>query len=167
MERICWPFTGIIHHNLISGSKTVPLSIRRNSHSFCFCWTHITPNCNNVVIEKWKKGKSQIIRLTEPHSQGRLICSCCISPLKFFLFFSFKTIANSNRQIRRPCADAANEFTRLISLINSYLAFSFFHFSKTTSPQLGINKFVFYQRPKLYNPLNTDVDNSQKCLWVT
>ena len=44
------------------------------------------------------------------------------------LFFSFKTIANSNGQIRRLCADAANEFIRLISLINSVLAFSLFHF---------------------------------------
>ena len=46
----------------------------------------------------------------------------------FALFFSFKTIENSNKQIRRLCADAANEFIRLISLINSYLAFSFSHF---------------------------------------
>ena len=86
------------------------------------------------------------------------------SPTGIFFIFSFKTIANSNRQIRRPCADTANEFTRLISLINFHLAFSFFHFSKTTLLQLGINKFVFYQGPKLYNPLNTDVVNSQKCL---
>ena len=59
----------------------------------------------------------------------------------FSLFFSFKTVANSNRQIRRPCADAANEFIRLISLINSYLAFSFFfHFSMTTFLQLVVCK---------------------------
>ena len=49
--------------------------------------------------------------------------------------FSFKTIANSNRQIRRQGADAANEFIRLISLLNSYLAF-FSHFSKITLLQL-------------------------------
>ena len=35
-------------------------------------------------------------------------------------------MGNSNRQIRRPCADAANEFIRLITWINSFLAFSFF-----------------------------------------
>ena len=46
----------------------------------------------------------------------------------FFLTFSFKTIANSNRQIQRLYADAANEFIRLISLINSYLLFSFIYF---------------------------------------
>ena len=36
----------------------------------------------------------------------------------------------SNRQIRRQCADSVNKFVRLIiySLINSYLAFSFFSF---------------------------------------
>ena len=48
--------------------------------------------------------------------------------LLFFSFKTFKTIENSNRQIRRLCADAANEFIRLIGLINSYVAFSFFHF---------------------------------------
>ena len=78
------------------------------------------------------KGKSQIgiNRLIKPHSRGRFICSRCISPLEFsvLLSFSFKTIANSNRQIRRPCADSVNKFVRLISLINSYLAFSFFSF---------------------------------------
>ena len=77
------------------------------------------------------KGKSQIgiNRLIKPHSRGRFICSRCISPLEFsvLLSFSFKTIANSNRQIRRPCADSVNKFVRLISL-NSYLAFSFFSF---------------------------------------
>ena len=46
----------------------------------------------------------------------------------FLLFFIFKTIANSNGQIRRPCVDAANDFIRLISLINSYLALFFFSF---------------------------------------
>ena len=78
------------------------------------------------------KGKSQIgiNRLIKPHSRGRFICSRCISPLEFtvLLTFSFKTIANSNRQIRRPCADSVNKFVMLISLINSYLAFSFFSF---------------------------------------
>ena len=69
------------------------------------------------------------MRLIKPHFQGGFICRRCISPLEFFLLFSsFKTKENSNRQIRRLCADAANEFIRLISLINSYLAFSFFHF---------------------------------------
>ena len=91
---------------------------------------------------KKEKAKQELIRLIKPHSQGGFICSCCISPLEFFgLFFSFKTIANSNRQIQRACADAAYEFVRLISLINSYLAFSLFHFSKTTLLQLGINAF--------------------------
>ena len=78
------------------------------------------------------KGKSQIgiNRLIKPHSRGRFICSRCISPLEFtvLLTFSFKTIANSNRQIRRPCVDSVNKFVRLISLINSYFAFSFFSF---------------------------------------
>ena len=57
---------------------------------------------------------------------------------RFFQIFSFifETIANSNRQVRRPCADTANEFFRLISLINSYLAIC--HFSKTTLLQLGV-----------------------------
>ena len=31
---------------------------------------------------------------------------------QFSIVFSFKTIANSNRQIRSPCADAANKFIR-------------------------------------------------------
>ena len=74
------------------------------------------------------------MRLIKPHSQGGFICRRCISPrecfflLLFFSFKTFKTIENSNRQIRRLCADAANEFIRLVSLINSYVAFSFFHF---------------------------------------
>ena len=75
------------------------------------------------------------MRLIKPHSQGGFICRRCISPLEcffllllFFSFKTFKTIENSNRQIRRLCADAANEFIRLIGLINSYVAFSFFHF---------------------------------------
>ena len=72
------------------------------------------------------------------------ICSSYISPLEFsdLLSFILKTIANSNRQIRRPCAAAANEFIRLISLINSYLAFSFFLFSKTTLLQLGVYRVL-------------------------
>ena len=41
--------------------------------------------------------------------------------------------------IRRPCADAANEFIRPITQINSYLAFSFFHFSIATLLQLGVS----------------------------
>ena len=69
------------------------------------------------------------MRLIKPHFQGGFICRRCIPRWNFFLLFSsFKTIENSNRQIRRLCADAANELIRLISLINSYLAFSFFHF---------------------------------------
>ena len=39
----------------------------------------------------------------------------------------------------RSCVDAANEFIGLISLINSYLAFAFFHFSMTTFLQLGVS----------------------------
>ena len=42
----------------------------------------------------------------------------------FCIVFSFRTIANSDKLIRRPCADAAKEFTRL----TSYLAFSLFSF---------------------------------------
>ena len=86
-----------------------------------------------------KKGKSQIginsANLATFH--GGFICSRYISPLEFsaLLSFSFKTIANSNRQIRRQGADATNEFIRLISLLNSYLAF-FSHFSKITLLQL-------------------------------
>ena len=91
-----------------------------------------TPNCNNVVLEKWRKEKAkwELNRLIKPHSHGRFICSRCISTLELsvLLSFSFKTIANSNRQIRCPCADAANKFIRLISLINSYFAFSFLSF---------------------------------------
>ena len=83
------------------------------------------------------------MRIIKPHSQGGFICSRRISLLECFfffilLFFSYKTIANFNRQIRCLYADAANEFIRLISLINSYLAFSFFIFSMTTFLQLGV-----------------------------
>ena len=69
-------------------------------------------------------------RLIKPHSRGRFICSRCISPLEFtvLLSFSFKTIANSNRQIRRPCADSVNK----LIIIDTYLAFPFSHFSMTT-----------------------------------
>ena len=61
----------------------------------------------------------------------RFICSRCISPLEFsiLLFFSFKTIANSNRQIRLPCADAGNPIW----------LFPFFHFSMTTFLQSGVS----------------------------
>ena len=90
-----------------------------------------------------KKGKSQI-GINEAN-QATFSGWIHLQPLHFpagmfllLLFFSFKTIANSNRQIRRLCADAANEFIRLISLINSYLAFSFFIFSTTTFLQLGV-----------------------------
>ena len=59
------------------------------------------------------------MRLIKPHSQGGFICS--------------------NRQKRRPCADAANGFiTILISRINSYLAFAFFHFSMAPFLQLAV-----------------------------
>ena len=59
------------------------------------------------------------MRLIKPHSQGGFI--------------------RSNRQKRRPCADAANEFiTRLISRIIPYLAFCFFHFSMTPFLQLAV-----------------------------
>ena len=79
-----------------------------------------------------------LIRLIKPDSQGGFICSQCIFPLEFSkLFLSFKTIANSKRQIWRLCAGAAYEFVGLITLFNSYLAFSFFHFSKTTLLRLG------------------------------
>ena len=86
--------------------------------------------------EKKEKAKQELIRLIQPHSHGGFICSRYISRLEFsaLLSFSFKTIENSNRQIRRPGADVANEFIRLISLYNSYLAFC--HFSKTTVLQL-------------------------------
>ena len=89
-----------------------------------------------------KKGKSQI-----GINKGTLsgFSHSHLQPLHFpagifILFFSFKTIANSHRPIRCPCADSVNEFIRLISLINSYLAFSFFHFSRTTLLQfiLGV-----------------------------
>ena len=105
--------------------------------------TVYTLNCSNIVLKNEKKEKSQIgineynqatfsgwIHLQSSHfSAGMLF---------FLLFFSYKTIANSNRQIRRLCADAANEFIRLISLTNSYLAFSFFLFSMTTFLQIGV-----------------------------
>ena len=79
-------------------------------------------------MKKKEKAKQELIRLIQPHSHGGFICSRYIFPLEFsaLLSFSFKTIANSNRQIRRPGADAANEFIRLISLFNSYLAFFIF-----------------------------------------
>ena len=79
-----------------------------------------------------KKGKSRI-GINEAN-QARFSGWIHLQPLHFpagvffLLFFGFKTIENSNRQIQCLCADAANEFIRLISLINSYLAFSFFHF---------------------------------------
>ena len=95
-----------------------------------------TPNCNNVVLEKWQKEKAkyELNRLIKRHSQGKVICSRCISPLEFsvLLSFSFKTVGNSNRQIRRPCVDAANEFIRLITQIDSFWLFPFFHFYMTT-----------------------------------
>ena len=74
------------------------------------------------------------MRLIKPHSQDSLRMDSFAGvafPLWnvfFHCFSAIKTIENSNRQIQRLCADAANEFIRLISLINSYLAFSFFHF---------------------------------------
>ena len=89
-----------------------------------------------------KKGKSQIgiNKANNTTFSGWIHLQLLDLPAGFFLlFFSFKTIANSSRQIQRPCSDAANEFTRLISLINSYLAFSFFHFSNTTLLQLGVH----------------------------
>ena len=83
-----------------------------------------------MLTKQKEKAKQELNRLIKPHSHGGFICSHCISPLEFsvLLSFSFKTIANSNREIRCPYADAANKFVRLISVINSYLAFSFFSF---------------------------------------
>ena len=98
-----------------------------------------TPNCNNVVVKKWKQEKANN-KANKTTFSGWIHLQLLHLPAGFFLlFFSFKTITNSSRQIWRPCSDAANEFTRLISLINSYLAFSFFHFSNTTLLQLGIH----------------------------
>ena len=80
------------------------------------------------------------MRLIKPHFQDGFISSPLHFPagMFFLLFFSFKTIENSNRQIRRLCADAANEFIRLISLIIPIWLFPFFIFSMTTFLQLGV-----------------------------
>ena len=94
---------------------------------------------------KMKKGKSQIgiISANLATFSWWIHLQPLNSALKFpvLLSFIFKTIANSNRKIRRPCADAANLFIRLISLIDSYLLFPFFHFSKTTLLQLGVYNY--------------------------
>ena len=91
-----------------------------------------TSNCNNVVLGKWKKERTKLI-WTNKANQATFSGWIHLQPLHFpagffLLFFSFKTIANSNRKIWCPCADAANKFIRLICLINSYLAFSLLHF---------------------------------------
>ena len=122
----------------------VKFVIRRYTKGIPFLLKGIHPIAKTLSQknEKKEKAKQELIRLIQPHSHGGFICSRCISPLEFsvLLSFSFKTIANSNRQIRRPGADAANEFIRLISLFNSYLAF--FHFSKTTLWQLGVQSIL-------------------------
>lgn len=79
-----------------------------------------TPNCNNIVVEKWKKNKGTFPGFSHSHLQ----------PLHFpaGIFFIVLQLqnnsSNSNKLIRHPCADDAKEFTRL----TSYLAFSLFSF---------------------------------------
>ena len=108
----------------------VKFVIRRYTKGIPFLLKGIHPiaKTSSQKNEKKEKAKQELIRLIQPHSHGGFICSRYIFPLEFsaLLSFSFKTIANSNRQIRRPGADAANEFIRLISLFNSYLAFFIF-----------------------------------------
>ena len=118
----------------------VKFVIRRYTKGIPFLLKGIHPIAKTLSQqnEKEEKAKQELIRLIQPHSHSGFICSRYISPLEFsaLLSYSFKTIANSNRQIRRPGAYAANEFIKRISLFNSYLAF--FHFSKTTLLQLGV-----------------------------
>ena len=118
----------------------VKFVIRRYTKGIPFLLKGIHPiaKTSSQKNEKKEKAKQELIRLIQPHSHSGFICSRYISPLEFsaLLSFSFKTIANFNRQIRRPAADAANQYIWLISLFNSYLAF--FHFSKTTLLQLGV-----------------------------
>ena len=96
-----------------------------------------TPNCKNVVIEKWKKkekAKWKLIRLTSlmnlfaVSSNGRPIC-----PLEFAIVLKLKEdkTENSSGEIQRLQMNPPWE-CGLISLFNSYSAFSFCHFSKTT-----------------------------------
>ena len=117
----------------------VKFVIRRYTKGIPFLLKGIHPIAKTLSQNSEIKGKAkqELIRLIQLRSHGGFICSRYISPLEFsaLLSFSFKTIANSNRQIRRQGADAANEFIRLISLLNSYLAF-FSHFSKITLLQL-------------------------------
>ena len=70
----------------------------------------------------------------------------------FYCFSALKQyqIEQANA-VRRPCADVANEFIGLISLINSYLAFYFFRISVTKflfSPHCSkekVNKCIFVE----------------------
>ena len=80
------------------------------------------------------------MRLIKPHSQGGFICS--------------------NRQKRRPCADAANGFiTILISRINSYLAFAFSFFYGTVFA-IG----CIYRKRVLSFSIATTVEVNNNCL---
>ena len=124
----CWEI------ELIKFSKTSFLHFKtyfiQIGHCYLYTaiYTQLQKRCHRKMKKK-EKAKQELIRLIQPHSHGGFICSRYISPLEFsaLLSFSFKTIANSNRQIRRPGADAANEFIRLIRLVlNSYLAFFIF-----------------------------------------
>ena len=80
------------------------------------------------------------MRLIKPHSQGGFICS--------------------NRQKRRPCADAANEFiTILISRIKSYLAVAFFSFFYGNVFAIG----CIYRKRVLSFSIATTVEVNNSC----
>ena len=75
-------------------------------------------------------------------AHGRRICL-----LEFAIFLKLKNNNNKNSsgEMQRLQMNLPRE-CGLISLLNSYLAFSFCHFSKTTLLQLGVHVFVQFKK---------------------
>ena len=95
-------------------------------------------------MKKKEKAKKELIRVISlmnslaASAQGRRIC---LLELPIVLKLKDNKTENSSGEMQRLRMNLPWE-CGLISLFNSYLAFSFCHFSKTTLLQLGVFSFL-------------------------
>ena len=108
-----------------------------------------TPNCKNVVKEKWKKGKSQI-GINYANKPNKFVVVHRISLLEFAIVLKLKDnkTENSSGEMQWLQMNPPWE-CGLISLFNSYLAFSFCFVNIITI------RCMYYERVK------------NKCTWKT
>ena len=96
-------------------------------------------------MKKKEKAKKELIRVISlmnslaASAQGRRIC---LLELPIVLKLKDNKTENSSGEMQRLQMNPPWECGLIISLFNSYLAFSFCHFSKTTLLQLGVFSFL-------------------------